>query len=93
MTPAERARRPRVVALAFAPGDVRGAVLFEAQIDDGASRYRLRLRWTFAGAHRRLAAGHYRWMVWPGIGPRASSRYGKRIVSSTFVVRRTLPAT
>ena len=44
VTPAERARRPRVVALAFAPGDVRGAVLFEAQIDDGASRYRLRLR-------------------------------------------------
>jgi hypothetical protein len=44
VTPAERARRPRVVALAFAPGDVRRAVLFEAQIDDGASRYRLRLR-------------------------------------------------
>ena len=44
VTPAERTRRPRVIALAFAPGDVRRAVVFEAQIDDGASRYRLRLR-------------------------------------------------
>ena len=50
VTPAERSRRPRVIALAFAPGDLRRAVLFEAQIDDGASRYRVRLRVARHGA-------------------------------------------
>jgi hypothetical protein len=50
VTPAERSRRPRVIALAFAPGDLRRAVLFEAQIDDGASRYRLLLRVARRGA-------------------------------------------
>jgi hypothetical protein len=50
VTPAERTRHPRVIALAFAPGDLRRSVLFEAQIDDGASRYRLRLRVARRGA-------------------------------------------
>jgi hypothetical protein len=50
VTPAERTRRPRVIALAFAPGHARRSVLFEAQIDDGASRYRLRLRVARQGA-------------------------------------------
>jgi hypothetical protein len=38
VTPAERARHPRLLQLAFAPGDVTRAVLFEAQVNDGASR-------------------------------------------------------
>ena len=50
VTPAERTRHPRVIALAFAPGDLRRSVLFEAQIDDGASRYRVRLRVARHGA-------------------------------------------
>jgi hypothetical protein len=44
VTPAERARYPRLVALAFAPRDRSRSVLFEATIADGGSGYRLRLR-------------------------------------------------
>ena len=44
VTAAERARHPRLVALAFAPRDPSRSVLFEATIADGDSRYRLRLR-------------------------------------------------
>jgi hypothetical protein len=51
-------------------------------------QYRLKLRWTFRGERRRLAPGRYRWMVWPGYGNRAKADFGKRIVSSTFRVKR-----
>jgi hypothetical protein len=51
-------------------------------------RYRLKLRWTYKDTLRRLRPGRYRWMVWPGLGPRATATYGKRIVNSSFVVRR-----
>src|SRR4051794_21804378 len=44
VTPAERARHPRVLQLGFAPGDATRAVLFEAQVSDGVSRYRVRMR-------------------------------------------------
>ena len=32
-----------------------------------------------------LTPGTYQWYVWPGFGALAKSRYGKLIVSSTFV--------
>jgi hypothetical protein len=51
-------------------------------------RYHLKLRWTYKDTQRRLRPARYRWMVWPGLGTRARATYGKRIVNSTFVVRR-----
>ena len=50
--------------------------------------YQLKMRWTFAGKSRRLTPGRYRWMVWPGYGPRSKADYGKAIGRSTFVVQR-----
>ena len=50
-------------------------------------RYQLKMRWRFRGKMQRLAPGRYRWLVWPGRGPRSRSDYGKRIVRSTFEVR------
>ena len=44
VTPAERTRHPRLVGLTFARGDLAQTVVFEAAIDDGASRYRVRLQ-------------------------------------------------
>jgi hypothetical protein len=43
--------------------------------------------WVFDGRRRGLAAGVYRWYVWPGIGHRAEARYGALLGSRTFVVR------
>jgi hypothetical protein len=52
------------------------------------ARYRLKQRWTYRGEVRRLAPAKYRWLVWPGFGPRSKADYGRRIGPSTFVVRR-----
>jgi hypothetical protein len=51
-------------------------------------RYQLKMRWTYRGKRWRLSPGRYRWVVWPGYGPRSRADYGTRIVKSTFVVRR-----
>ena len=51
-------------------------------------RYQLELRWTYRDERERLSPGRYRWLVWPGIGPRSKSDYGERIVRRTFEVRR-----
>jgi hypothetical protein len=51
-------------------------------------RYQLHRSWTFAGKRQRLRAGHYRWIVWPGFGPRSRARYGKAIGRSDFTVTR-----
>ena len=56
------------------------------------ARYQLKMRWTYRGKLRRLAPGKYRWLVWPGFGPRSRADYGRRIGPSTFEVRRYLPA-
>jgi hypothetical protein len=37
---------------------------------------------------RRLAPGHYTWIVWPGFGARSRHKYGAAIGKSTFVVGR-----
>jgi hypothetical protein len=50
--------------------------------------FRLRSRWTFQGARQRLAAGHYRWYVWPGFGARSRVDYGAMLGSRTFEIVR-----
>jgi hypothetical protein len=50
--------------------------------------YQLRARWNYAGHAQRLKPGTYRWIVFPGYGPRARVHYGDPIGRSTFVVRR-----
>ena len=49
--------------------------------------FRLPKTWSFEGRSYLLAAGRYRWYVWPGLGPRSKQRYGALLGSSTFVVR------
>lgn len=81
--------------LRWAP--VRGATYYNVQIYRGSrkvlsiwpTRPRLTLHraWTYAGAKRRLAAGRYRWFVWPGHGSPRAGRYGALIGGNTFVVR------
>jgi hypothetical protein len=51
-------------------------------------RYQLKRHWKFDGRTWRLAPGRYRWLVWPGYGPRAKGDYGRRIGPSTFRVAR-----
>jgi hypothetical protein len=53
-----------------------------------APRYLLPKSWRFAGRRWELRPGRYRWMVWPGFGPRARADYGKAIGRSDFVVKR-----
>jgi hypothetical protein len=50
--------------------------------------FRLKKRWTYLGQGRRLAPGRYRWLVWPGFGPRSKSDYGKRLGPTSFRVSR-----
>jgi hypothetical protein len=50
------------------------------------TRLQLRSRWTYLGRKRRLAAGRYRWYVWPGYGRAAANRYGRLLGQSTFTV-------
>ena len=86
-------RRPPL--LAWRP--VRGARYYNVQLFRGSrkvlsawpSRSRLRLRsaWRYDGRRRSLAAGRYRWYVWPGLGPRSRARYGPLLGQSSFVVR------
>ena len=53
------------------------------------NRYQLKARWRYGGRSWRLAPGPYRWLVWPGFGPRSKADYGRRIGPSTFrLVRR-----
>jgi hypothetical protein len=52
------------------------------------ARYRLKRRWTYNGKRRRLVPGSYRWVVWPGFGPRSKSNYGQPLGPRTFRVSR-----
>jgi hypothetical protein len=49
---------------------------------------KLRRSWTYRGRRHRLARGHYRWYVWPGLGSRADHRYGSLIGHSNFSIVR-----
>jgi hypothetical protein len=50
------------------------------------ARYRLAPQWRYKDKRRKLTPGAYRWMVWPGYGPRSRTDYGKRIGPSRFRV-------
>jgi hypothetical protein len=52
------------------------------------ARYQLKRRWTYRGKRRRLAPGKYRWLVFPGYGPRSKSNYGERLGPTSFRIRR-----
>jgi hypothetical protein len=49
-------------------------------------RYQMKRRWTFGGVTRRLQPGRYRWLVWPGFGPRSRADYGRRMGPAVFRV-------
>ena len=51
-------------------------------------RLRIAGSWRYLGKARSLRPGNYTWYVWPGLGERAQSRYGKLLGSSSFVVKR-----
>jgi hypothetical protein len=50
------------------------------------SNLQLQLKWSYKGRSFRLQPGLYRWYVWPGIGRRASHKYGPMVGSSSFRV-------
>ena len=50
------------------------------------SRYRLKKGWKFKGKARKLAPGHYRWYVYPGVGKRTANKYGPLIGASDFFI-------
>jgi hypothetical protein len=52
-----------------------------------AERYQLRRSWRYGHRRHRLAAGRYRWYVWPGYGPRAQRRYGRIAAKGSFAIR------
>jgi hypothetical protein len=52
------------------------------------ARYQLNKRWTYGGKRRRLVPGKYRWLVFPGYGPRSKSNYGERLGPTAFRIRR-----
>jgi hypothetical protein len=52
------------------------------------ARYQLKQRWSYRGDVYRLASAKYRWLVWPGFGPRSKADYGRRIGPGTFEIRR-----
>lgn len=49
-------------------------------------RYRMKKVWKYNGKVRKLARGHYRWYVYPGIGKRTAHKYGSLIGQSDFFV-------
>ena len=42
--------------------------------------------WKYKGKVRKLALGHYRWYVYPGLGKRTAQKYGPLIGQSDFFV-------
>jgi hypothetical protein len=48
---------------------------------------RLQGDWLYHAHHFHLKPGTYQWYVWPGFGPLAQAKYGKRILQAAFVVR------
>jgi hypothetical protein len=75
---------------------VRGAHYYNVQLFRGGrkvlsawpghARYRLRPAWRYRGRSHTLAAGVYRWYVWPGYGPRLRHRYGGLAARGRFRV-------
>jgi hypothetical protein len=95
LTPATGARSSGPPLLRWTP--VRKARYYNVQLfRDGTkvlsawpTRPRLRLHraWRFGGDRLRLVPGLYRWLVWPGRGPRSRNDYGPLIGQRTFTVQ------
>ena len=54
------------------------------------SRYRLKKAWKYKGKTRKLAPGHYRWYVYPGVGKRTANKYGPLIGAERLLHREAL---
>jgi hypothetical protein len=77
---------------------VRNATYYNVQLYLGGKKimtvwpsgtsFQLPRSWRFEGRTYRLTPGRYRWYVWPGLGPRSASRYGKLVGTRTFVLVR-----
>jgi hypothetical protein len=50
------------------------------------AHYTLKPSWRYHGRTYKLAAGRYRWYVWPGYGPRAAHRYGRLLAKGAVSV-------
>ncbi len=50
------------------------------------TQLRMPRSWRFEGRRYRLTPGVYTWYVWPGLGAKASARYGTMLGRSTFVI-------
>ena len=48
--------------------------------------YTLKPSWRYHGRTYKLAAGRYRWYVWPGYGPRSAHRYGRLLTKGVVTV-------
>jgi hypothetical protein len=93
ISPANGARVDRPPVLRWTP--VRGADYYNVQLWRGKrkvlsawpSRARLELKraWRYLGKRRLQPGVEYRWLVWPGEGPRALNDYGRLIGRRTFV--------
>jgi hypothetical protein len=96
LTPARKASVAAPPLLKWTP--VRGARYYNVQLLRNGrkilsawprrAQYQLKNRWRYRGKRYRLKDGRYQWYVWPGDGPRAANRYGKRIGARSFVVDR-----
>lgn len=47
-------------------------------------KFRLREQWNYRGRLERMKAGDYQVFVWPGLGPFANQRYGRRVGTLRF---------
>jgi hypothetical protein len=52
------------------------------------NHYTLHAQWRFRGRTVHLAAGKYRWYVWPGYGRRSAHRYGRLHAKGAVAVPR-----
>jgi hypothetical protein len=95
VSPAAGARVSAPLVLRWTP--VRGAQYYNVQLwRDGRkvlsawptrARFELPRSWRYLGERRRLVPGRYRWLVWPGEGPRSLDAYGPLIGRRSFVFK------
>jgi hypothetical protein len=74
---------------------VRGADYYNVQLWRGdrkllsvwptGAKLKLKRAWRYSGRQRLQRGGRYRWLVWPGEGPRAQNDYGRLIGRRTFI--------
>jgi hypothetical protein len=50
------------------------------------NHFQLTASWIYGGRVWKLAAGRYRWFVWPGYGPRSRHSYGKLLGKRDFII-------